>query len=172
MNRTWMIPESCGREYRRDRGGFLWKCGQNRAENPFAVRCVEAASSITRCHQVHLSDTMYLSISFGKSAPTQNRQLNILISNSQQEVDDFVGELTFWLINTFCEIRMRSHWPRLFITSFAFRVSGLGFRISGPGFKINVKGWGFKACGLGSRAYGLWLRTYGSGLKVGDAFMV
>ena len=31
-----------------------------------------------------LSDTMYLFISFRKSPPPQNRQLDILISNSQQ----------------------------------------------------------------------------------------
>ena len=32
---------------------------------------------------------------FGKSTPPQNRQLNILISNSKQQVDDVVGEVTF-----------------------------------------------------------------------------
>jgi len=42
-----------------------------------------------------LFDTMYLSISFRKSRPPQNRRLNVLMSNSQQQVDDFVGELTF-----------------------------------------------------------------------------
>jgi len=42
-----------------------------------------------------LSDTMYLLISFRMSTPPQNRQLNILIGNSKQYVDDFVGELTF-----------------------------------------------------------------------------
>ena len=55
-----------------------------------------------------LSDTMYLLISFRKSTPPQNRQLNILIGNSKRSVDEFVGELTFknsWL-NTFCEIRL------------------------------------------------------------------
>jgi len=38
---------------------------------------------------------MYLLISFRKSTPPQNRQLNILVSDSKQKVDDFVGELTF-----------------------------------------------------------------------------
>ena len=42
-----------------------------------------------------LSHRMYLLISFTESTPPQNRQLNILISNSKQPVDDFVGELTF-----------------------------------------------------------------------------
>jgi len=36
-------------------------------------------------HQV-LSDTMYLSISFGKSTPPQNRQLEISSSNSKLKV--------------------------------------------------------------------------------------
>ena len=36
-----------------------------------------------------------LLISFRKSTPPQKRQLNILIRNSNQSVDDFVGELTF-----------------------------------------------------------------------------
>ena len=42
-----------------------------------------------------LSDTMCLLISIRKSTPQQNRQLDILISNSEQQVDHFVGELTF-----------------------------------------------------------------------------
>ena len=42
-----------------------------------------------------LSHRMYLSISFRKSTPPQNRQLHILISGSKQYVADFVGELTF-----------------------------------------------------------------------------
>ena len=37
----------------------------------------------------------YSLISLRKSTPPQNRQLNILISNSEQCVDDFVGGLTF-----------------------------------------------------------------------------
>ena len=41
-----------------------------------------------------LYDTLCLSISFRKSTPPQNRQLEFLISNSKQQVDDFVGELT------------------------------------------------------------------------------
>ena len=35
-------------------------------------------------HDATLSDKMYLLISFGKSTPLQNRQLNILNSNSGQ----------------------------------------------------------------------------------------
>ena len=42
-----------------------------------------------------LSGIMYLLIGFRKSNPPRNRQLDILISNSKQHVDDFVGELTF-----------------------------------------------------------------------------
>ena len=38
-----------------------------------------------------LFDTMYSSISFGKSTPPRNRQLNII----NQYVDDCVEELTF-----------------------------------------------------------------------------
>ena len=41
------------------------------------------------------SGTMYLSISFRKSTPPQERQLCIFICNSKQRVDDSVGELTF-----------------------------------------------------------------------------
>ena len=37
---------------------------------------------------------MDLLIGFRKSTPPQNRQLNILVSHSHQEVDDFVGKLT------------------------------------------------------------------------------
>ena len=36
---------------------------------------------------------MYLFIIFGKSTPQRNRQLNIVIRNSKQQVDDFVGQL-------------------------------------------------------------------------------
>ena len=38
-----------------------------------------------------LFDTMYSSISVRKSTTPQNRQLNILISNSKQEVEIFLG---------------------------------------------------------------------------------
>ena len=50
---------------------------------------------------------MYLLMSFRKSTPTQNRQLNISISDSEQQVDDFVGKLTFkdQYIDTLCEIK-------------------------------------------------------------------
>ena len=41
------------------------------------------------------SDTMYLLISFRKSTPPQNLQLNALNSNSEQDGDDIWGELTF-----------------------------------------------------------------------------
>ena len=41
------------------------------------------------------SDMMYLLISFRKSTPPQNRQLNIVTKNSKQQVDDFVVKLTF-----------------------------------------------------------------------------
>ena len=42
-----------------------------------------------------LSETMYVLISLGKSTPPQDCQLNISNSNCKQQVDDFVGELTF-----------------------------------------------------------------------------
>ena len=58
-----------------------------------------------------LSHIMYLLISFRRSAPPQNRQLIVLVSNSKQYVDDFMGddfmgELTFYnhFIDTFCKI--------------------------------------------------------------------
>ena len=38
-----------------------------------------------------LSRTMYLLISFRKSTPPQNRQLNTSIGDSKQYVDNFVG---------------------------------------------------------------------------------
>ena len=42
-----------------------------------------------------LSNTMYLSIAFRKSTAPPKLQLDLLISNSEQKNDDFVGELTF-----------------------------------------------------------------------------
>ena len=42
-----------------------------------------------------LSDTECLLFGFAKSAPPMNRQLNVLIRNSKQQVDELVGELTF-----------------------------------------------------------------------------
>ena len=41
-----------------------------------------------------LFDTMYLLISFRKSTPPHTCQLNVFMSNSKQEVDDFMGILT------------------------------------------------------------------------------
>ena len=38
---------------------------------------------------------MYQSNGFRKSIPTQKRQLIALISDSKEQVDDFVGDLTF-----------------------------------------------------------------------------
>jgi hypothetical protein len=50
---------------------------------------------------------MYLSISFGKPTPPQDRQLDILFGNSEQLVDNLMEKLTFSKsIDTFCEIRM------------------------------------------------------------------
>ena len=42
----------------------------------------------------NLSDAMHISINFSESTLPQNRQLDIFISNSKQQVDDFVWELT------------------------------------------------------------------------------
>ena len=36
-----------------------------------------------------------LSMSYRKSSPPQNRDLDIIISSSEQKIDDFVGQLTF-----------------------------------------------------------------------------
>jgi len=41
------------------------------------------------------SDTMKLLIDFRKSTSPQNRQVVILITDSKQQVDDFVGKLIF-----------------------------------------------------------------------------
>ena len=42
----------------------------------------------------HVPDTVYSLISFRKSTAPQNRQLDVLISNSQQQVNDLVGGVT------------------------------------------------------------------------------
>ena len=54
-----------------------------------------------------LSATMYQSISFRKSSPPHDRQLDMLISNGKQQVDNYWGELTFQnrSIDTFCEMK-------------------------------------------------------------------
>ena len=44
---------------------------------------------------IYWSDKMYLLISSGKPTSPQNRQLDILINNSEQQVDVFVGGFTF-----------------------------------------------------------------------------
>jgi hypothetical protein len=51
---------------------------------PVSLRC--KAKRLSDAHASHkrvLSDTTYLSISFRKSAPPQNRQHNVLIGNSK-----------------------------------------------------------------------------------------
>ena len=52
------------------------------------------------------SYTMYLSICCRKSTPPQNRQLNLLSSNSKQQVDGLEGVLTAsnHLMNILCEM--------------------------------------------------------------------
>ena len=49
-----------------------------------------------------------------KSTPPQNLQLNTLISVSKQQVDDFVGELTFYnhSIDTLCETNTLTPHPQ------------------------------------------------------------
>ena len=42
-----------------------------------------------------ISRTIRFLISLKVSTPAQNRQLNIFVSHSKQQVNDFVGELTF-----------------------------------------------------------------------------
>jgi hypothetical protein len=53
---------------------------------------------------------MYQLDGFSKSNPPQNRQLIVLITDSKQLVDDFVGELTFQnhQINALCQIKALS----------------------------------------------------------------
>ena len=58
----------------------------------------KAAASSHRSHPEWypvLPDTMHLFISFKTSTSSQKRQLNILMSNSKHQVDDFVVFLTF-----------------------------------------------------------------------------
>ena len=59
------------------------------------LRSQSASSPARRSRSANLSATMYLFISFGKSNLSQNRHLDILISDSKRTVDDFVGELPF-----------------------------------------------------------------------------
>jgi hypothetical protein len=42
-----------------------------------------------------LSDAIYLLLSFRKSTPPHNRQLNVSISDRKRQVDDCTGDLTF-----------------------------------------------------------------------------
>ena len=58
------------------------------------VECGVALRHHGRDAELILSDTLHVLISFRKSTPTQNRQLDILISDGKHQVDEFVGELT------------------------------------------------------------------------------
>ena len=62
--------------------------------------CVSSGASV-------LSKNMLLLVS-RESTPPQNRQLNILITNSEHQVDGLGGRVTFSneLRNAFCEIRL------------------------------------------------------------------
>ena len=62
---------------------------------PKPERSNGSAIQSTATRGTQLSDTMHLSISFRKSNPPQNRQLDSLISINRQQVDGFVEELTF-----------------------------------------------------------------------------
>jgi hypothetical protein len=57
---------------------------------------------------LHLSDKMYSLIGCRMSTPPQHRPVDIWITYRKQEVDDFVGGLTFQnkIMNTFCETRI------------------------------------------------------------------
>ena len=59
------------------------------------------------------SDMIYQLNDFRKSPPPQNRQLMVDFHNSEQFIEDFMGELTFYnhFINTLCEIRMSAPSP-------------------------------------------------------------
>jgi hypothetical protein len=71
------------------------------------IRALAPSPSLECPQPPALSHRMYLSISFRKPTPLRNRQFDISISNSERQVDDFVGELTFQnqLINTFDETK-------------------------------------------------------------------
>ena len=64
-------------------------------------------------NRAFFSHKMYYLNSFRESTSPHNRQFVILISKSEQQVDDFVGDLTFQnhSKNTFCEIRSSRFWP-------------------------------------------------------------
>ena len=66
--------------------------GHNRA--PWILRTCPIQAQLVAFYP-DLSHRMYSLIGFRKSTSTQNRTLDILISNSKQQIDDFVGELTF-----------------------------------------------------------------------------
>ena len=61
--------------------------------------------SINWAGLVLLSHRMYLLISFRKSNPPQNRQLDILISDSKQQVVDFCGGVDFLKFINECILR-------------------------------------------------------------------
>jgi len=74
-------------------GTLTFAEAQNIAPIRFRLPPSNSAQGVS-CRET-LSHRMSLLISFMKSTPPQNCQLDILISNIKQYVDDFVGELAF-----------------------------------------------------------------------------
>ena len=105
-----------------------------------------------------------------------------LISDSEQQVDDFVGELTFenHLIDTLCQMRVRPRGRRQgsrccphrggrpplppLLSGFGFRVSGFGFWVSGFGFRVS--GFGFRVSRFGFRVSDIGFQVSGFGFRV------
>ena len=79
---------------------FMWEISSDPRRKP---------QVLGGCRVQSVSHSMYYSDDLRKSTPSQKRQLDTSISNSKQQVDDFVGELTFWnyFINTLCEMKVR-----------------------------------------------------------------
>ena len=75
----------------------------------FGLRVLAPRHGSCRARLAEISfHTMYQINGFRKWTPQQNRQFIVLTSPSKQQVDSFVGEMTFWnhSINTLCKIRL------------------------------------------------------------------
>ena len=119
-------------------------------------------------------------IRLGKSAPSQNRQLIVLIGDSEQQSEDRVGKLTFQnhFSNRFGEMRVEGrpdeaaeeepppHGRRTphGDNCFGCRVEGWGFRVWGSG--LGVQGLGFRVQDVGFRLQGSGFRVKGLGCRV------
>ena len=69
--------------------------GERERERDQRGYCLPQVSSPRSASHTFSSHRKCSLISFRKSAPPQNRRLNIFVCPNKQLVDDFVGELTF-----------------------------------------------------------------------------